>query len=97
MRLSQNGERPDVRFVYTDTLTQNRRWKDSTLPAMSSSWNSVNPMSSSADGPQGSTSCKACEGTVGMGSRRKRTPGCNGPDRRLRAPPERGADFRVVW
>ena len=24
-------------------------------------------------------------------------PGCNGSDRRQRAPPERGADFRVVW
>jgi hypothetical protein len=24
-------------------------------------------------------------------------PGCNGSDRRQRALPERGADFRVVW
>jgi hypothetical protein len=24
-------------------------------------------------------------------------PGCNGPDRRQCTPPERGADFRVVW
>jgi hypothetical protein len=97
MRLSQNGRRSDVRFVYADTLMQNRRWKDSTLLTMSSLWNSVNPMSSSADGPQGSASCKACDGTAGMGSRRKRMPGCNGPDRRQRASPERGADFRVVW
>ena len=27
----------------------------------------------------------------------KANAGRNGPDRRLRAPPERGADFRVVW
>jgi hypothetical protein len=97
MRLGQNGKRSDVRFVYADTLMQNRRWKDSTLPTVSSSWNSVSPMSSAADGPQGSARCEAREGTVGMGSRRKRTPGCNGSDRRPRAPPERGADFRVVW
>jgi hypothetical protein len=32
-----------------------------------------------------------------MGSRSKQTPGCNRPDRRQRAPPERGADFRVEW
>jgi hypothetical protein len=24
-------------------------------------------------------------------------PDCNGPERRQRAPPERGADFRVAW
>src|SRR5882757_4349182 len=83
-------------FVYADTLMQNRRWKDSTLPTMSSSWNSVNPLSSHPDGPVGSASCKAREETAGKGTRKKQMPDCNGSDRRPRAPPERGADFRVV-
>jgi hypothetical protein len=49
MRLGQNGRRSDVWLMCPDTLTQNRRWKDSTLPTMSSSWNSVNPLASRMD------------------------------------------------
>jgi hypothetical protein len=49
MRLGQNGERSDVWLICPDTLTQNRRWIDSTLPTMSSPWNSVNLLASRMD------------------------------------------------
>lgn len=49
MRLSQNGKRSDVWLQIPDTLTQHRRWIDSTLPTMSSPWNSVNPLVSQKD------------------------------------------------
>jgi hypothetical protein len=49
MRLSQNGMRSDVWLQIPDTLTQHRRWIDSTLPTMSSPWNSVNPLVSQKD------------------------------------------------
>jgi hypothetical protein len=49
MRLSQNGMRSDGRHQIPDTLTQHRRWIDSTLPTMSSVWNSVSPLVSQKD------------------------------------------------
>ena len=49
MRLGKNGKRSDVWFMCPDTLTWNRRWTDSTLPTMSSPWNSVNPLASRMD------------------------------------------------
>jgi hypothetical protein len=49
MRLSQNGKRSDVWFQIPDTLTQHRRWINSTLPTMSSPWNSVSPLVSQKD------------------------------------------------
>ncbi len=52
-RLSQNGERLDVLFMFRDTLTQNRRQIGNTHPTVSSSWNSVNLLSSRPDGPVG--------------------------------------------
>jgi hypothetical protein len=51
MRLGQNGKRSDVWLMCPDTLTRNRRWKDSTHPTMSSLWNSVNPLASWMDRP----------------------------------------------
>ena len=47
MRLSQNGKRSRLSGLLSpDTLTQNRRWKGSTLSVMSPSWNSVNLLAS---------------------------------------------------
>lgn len=41
--------RSDVWLQIPDTLTQHRRWIDSTLPTMSLSWNSVNALVSQKD------------------------------------------------
>ena len=50
MRLSQNGPRTGcLAHLLPDTLTQHRRWIDSTLPTMSSAWNSINPLTSWED------------------------------------------------
>jgi hypothetical protein len=46
MRLSQKARGLDVWLEDPDTLTQFRRWLDNTLPTMSLSWNSVNPLAS---------------------------------------------------
>jgi len=51
MRLGQKGERSDVRVCCPDTLMKHRRWTDSTLPVVSSPWNSVNPLVSWMDRP----------------------------------------------
>ena len=51
MRLNQKVSGLAARLIYPCTLTQHRRWKDNTLPAMSSQWNSVNLMVSRMDRP----------------------------------------------
>lgn len=51
MRLGQKGKRSDVRVCCPGTLMQHRRWTVSTLPVVSSLWNSVNPLVSWMDRP----------------------------------------------
>ena len=89
MRLSQNGTRSDgltLPLGHTDTTPPvDRQHPPHRVIVVELGKPVVFPV----DGPLGSASCKAREGTAGKGSRRKRMPGCNGPDRRQRAPPER--------